>query len=252
MRHVAAFGTEDAGYSKYFDRSCREVGGFEPQILGRGREWKGFRSGFEFGIEWLTGLPPDDLVLMLDRYDIVVTDSLHRAFDAFEASGSDILVSTESANLSTLLMYGKLKEFGRAINTGAYVMRAGAMLEMYKAILEKYPASSTLDDQKMITDYLNETRGRVKVALDSETEPLFLVYVLADVMTGSRLRFHDAEPGTSVKSVFYQKWRPVLIHRPYNGDMSAILRKIGYSVDEDEGSMSYYKRAVTYFRKLLF
>jgi hypothetical protein len=242
-RHVAAVANADLGYSLAFDKSCREVGGYEPRVLGHGRKWEGFISKLKYMLEWLDGdeVQPEDLVCVLDRFDIVVTDSLDRAFERFLALEREtqqrgtIFISHDYNGYGQRYFFGTIRELDRGVNVGSFVIRAKSLRAMYTAILGALPQDSVLDDQRAITQYLNDNSHALKVCIDNND--LFLLFAPGDFHVARNLRFKH-------KILYYVggsagATRPVLVHRTGNADMGLLLRKLGYEPPYTETTRSY-------------
>jgi hypothetical protein len=229
-RIVLTVATSDAWYSRWFDISCREVGGLEPVTLGDGVKWEGFMTGILLVRDYLRKVedPESTLVFLNDKYDIVFTNPLDPLFDRFEASLAAcptrhlLKISSEENSWLKRSHFGTFKN--KTVNTGSMLATARTMLHIFETI--SLYRGGPADDQKLITEYLIQHEHEFTVEIDDNRD--FLVFY-RDANIGARLRFDKIAKTVRYHHPDGRITRPLLIHRPANADMDVLLGDIGYT-----------------------
>ena len=97
--HIVTFATESKYYFPYLQESCRR-NGKELEVLGYGEKWEGFNWRYIKMIEYLKGLPEDDIVCFVDGYDVICTRNLHELIPVFlkikEKEGCKMVVGEDN------------------------------------------------------------------------------------------------------------------------------------------------------------
>lgn len=88
---ILTVATKPGGYYDMLVRSCKEQG-LNLTVVGLGQEWKGWTKRLEWIGEAMMILPPDDIVLVCDAYDVF-----------FLAGPDEIVAKYQSLNCSLLI-----------------------------------------------------------------------------------------------------------------------------------------------------
>src|SRR5690242_19350333 len=88
---ILTVATKPGGYYDILVRSCKEHG-LNLTVVGLGQEWKGWTKRLEWIGEAMMRLPPDDIVLVCDAYDVF-----------FLAGPDQIVAKYQSFNCSLLI-----------------------------------------------------------------------------------------------------------------------------------------------------
>lgn len=241
-RHVITISNKNRGYYRAFDKTCREVGGYEPTILGMGKTWMGYEAKIQWALDWLVdkNIHPDDLILVTDRYDVLFTGPVDRAFDQFleeEAKSTypAIIMSHDVVSAWLRWSFGTIGEDKQSINVGAFVLRAKTLKTMYASIMKSHEEGDRIKcDQSAITSYLHKNLATTNLIIDRND--LFLLYCEGNVKLGSKIRWKKGEG--KYNEIYLRQGstctRPILIHRPGNADMSLLIRDLGLSKEYEE------------------
>jgi hypothetical protein len=245
-RIVLTVATSDAWYSRWFDISCKKVGGYTPVTLGAGVKWEGFMTGIKLVRDYLREVedPENTLIFLNDKYDIVFVNPLDPLFDRFEAALAEcrtphlLKISTEDTNVYRRFCWGDFN--GKSINSGSMLATAATMRHIFESISEYKGALA--DDQKLIVEFLQKNRDDFTVDLDDNAD--FIVFSIMNAVTGANIRC-DKATGTARFRKGAKYIRPALIHRPANMDMDILLEELGYEdVHVHKGKGSVFSKVV--------
>jgi len=79
---VVTVATEPNYYFQYLQESCKK-NEKELVVLGYGEKWKGFNWRFKLIINYLKTLKKNDIVCVIDGYDVLCTRNLNELKDVF-------------------------------------------------------------------------------------------------------------------------------------------------------------------------
>ena len=232
--HIITVATHEEGYSSFFHESCKRHD-ITPVVLGKGVPWKGFGTKCDLIREYVSGIDDEDIILLVDCYDLVFLrplDDLFRMFDRrakqLDKAGQYLYTANEPATslLKSLLTlhYGSYKD--QVVNTGSYMLHA----RLLKSILNdsrilKLLGEASADDQKMLTQYLND---HPDVVCEFDNNRRFLLHTNLRVDIGARMKI---ENGVLLFRHNDATYRPFLLHCSANGPMCVILKELGYNID---------------------
>lgn len=145
------------------------------QFIGVGETWGGWRWRMEKYRDAIRKLSSETIVVCIDAYDVLITDSLHLLPKIFENLELQILVSSDSWCFGRNCKYiptfhqkqrkQKIENLDRPyVCMGIVAGRARAMEQMYSEILE----SGISDDQIGLATYLENHAGEVGIELDDD------------------------------------------------------------------------------------
>lgn len=120
-------------------RSCQYFG-ISLEVLGIGRPYPYHGAKIQYLCEYLAEQNPDETVMYIDGYDVVLLANPEEIEKKFNDMGYDVLFSTEqNCNVSgglrvrfpTWLNYPKSEGPYRFLNAGSFMGKAGKMLELF-------------------------------------------------------------------------------------------------------------------------
>jgi hypothetical protein len=204
--------THSDRYFPFLLESCRRHGA-HLDVLGWGMKWVGFMMKFGLMIEYLRALERDEVVCVVDAYDVILLKPLAVLEQRFRATRSGIAISRSCPPSTSPFgyMYGMMGKFGfgncrgNLLNAGTYVGFAGPLYDLFVGVCSAYDCSDgRLDDQVIMTEYCNRASGQ-DVHID-EASAMFYVCEFSDF----------AMPDTCV------------LHGPGNRDLGPFLTQEGY------------------------
>lgn len=135
-----------------FEASC-DVLGYDLQLLGVGKKWRGFSWRFDLIKEALRDMSDEQVVLVCDAFDTVLLESASVLVDRFNGYKGDLLFTTEPNDFNPFIQYYRWRLFGtNIINGGTYVGRAGALRQFISTL----SYDNTTDDQKLLSRVCSE------------------------------------------------------------------------------------------------
>lgn len=147
--------------------------GVKVEFLGLGETWGGWVWRMKKYKEALSKVHDDDIVVCIDAYDVLVTDSLHLLTKLFDNTNLKLLVSSDSWCFGRNCKYiptfhEKRKRSSKSSNAyvcmGVIAGRPRALEEMYHEIIE----SGIPDDQIGLATYMEKHAGDPGIELDDD------------------------------------------------------------------------------------
>jgi len=222
--HVVTVATESKYYFPYLLESCRR-NNQDLEILGFGEKWQGFVWRYTKIIEYLHTLPCNDIVCIIDGYDVICTRDLHELMPVFISMKNKykckVVVGQENVAsyvnlLSQYFYFGKCN--GRSLNAGTYIGYVCDLLEIIPKIC-KLNTTQSEDDQIIMTKYCNVHPDEIYIDTNNE---LFLTIV-------DNLNDLDNHVHIENRILSYNNNRPFFIHAAYYGYLDKIIPQLGYS-----------------------
>ena len=227
---IATVSTQNKYYFDYLKTSCKK-NGKDITVLGYGEKWKGFNWRFKVILEFAKTLNPDDILCVVDGYDVICIRNLQYLSDIFKELQKEknckIIVAYDNLKhtnlLNKILIYFK---FGRC---NGYQLNAGTYIGYVKDII--YVITNLLylnsnddsDDQVLLTKYCDSNINDVYIDVDNK---LFLT-IDAPLQEASKfLKFKNG-------SVFYNNEEPFFIHGPGKTFLNDIIIKLNYDIPND-------------------
>ena len=225
MLHIVTIATESQYYFPYLKESCKR-NGYDLQVLGYGEKWGGFNWRFKIIIDYLKTLPENDIVCVVDGYDVVCCRDLKELESVFldinKKTDCKMIIAEENHiryfnKLTSQLFFGMYKNM--CINAGTYIGRSSDLLDMLPNIYN-IDGRDDADDQQLILKYCQSTTNEIHCDKDNM---LFATIVnpLDEID-----RFLDIHDGT----VSYKGSHPFFIHAPFYGYLENVIRKLGYKI----------------------
>lgn len=229
MRQVLTYSdqSEHDGYSVYFDKSCKEIGGYEPRIVTGESKWEAL-------IEYLSRMKKDDIVLYVNRTSAIISGPLDPLFDQFDLNRKQTRKQTILVASQPLGLFGSMYSYvykNSNVIGDVLVTDAQTLLNLCKNMTQ-----TCGPEQKRLTEYF-ERNTDIDIQLDNQR--WFFVFLTGQAIFYSHLSFRDdPEMPPGRKRVIYladnEKYKPCVIYRDPGSDMSGIIRELGYKVDSSK------------------
>jgi hypothetical protein len=188
--HVLTFATHQKGTLPTLVERAK-AGGFKPKIIGMGSKWRGFgwrlKSYHQQILKMLReegkqgGMKPNDLVVLVDGYDVIPLGTASNFVDGFQRYHTDVLISAES-NCTPYMLPSGTDPFKvylphcrdtPFINAGMIGGKAHALASFLGDLIQSRKVQDDDDDQAAITQYyLEQLRRHKKRREDASLPPL--------------------------------------------------------------------------------
>ena len=234
---VVTVATHSEGFFPWFRQSCLRHG-LDCVVLGWGQRWQGFNWRLSLLMWFVAQADPEEVLVVCDAYDVIMLQDaaeMERRFRMISSrEGKPIVVGSDEHDYSWPVQTHFLRWYfgtcqAQRINAGCWMGRAkdiGRALDLAKS---QFEADQGGDDQVLLTSVCR--RQPDLFYIDARIE-VFLVAVDSDQ------RIHTL-PGLSVggdRQLSYRVSKPCLLHAAGGGDMTPILRALGYPVTDGEAA----------------
>ena len=235
--HIVTIATESKYYFPYLIESCKKHGK-DVEILGYGQKWKGFNWRFKLMIEYLETLDANDIVCVVDGYDVICTRNLKELKNAFiklyNVKKCKIIVGYDNLKHTNFInkFFGRLY-FGTcndiSLNAGTYIGYVKDLLYMIKQI-RNLNDKNDADDQILLTKYCNLNETSVYIDVDNEifltlAHPLNELDDIVDISEDKKLSYNDNFP--------------FFLHGPGSTYLDNVLHKSGYTPSGVKDKIKY-------------
>lgn len=203
--------------------------GYSVQILGWGDKWHGFHQRTLALYNYISQLPPNEIVVCLDGFDTLAIDSPKRLMQKFKSLDADCIWSCEYDNTG----YKKII-FGGILNGGMYMGYAKALSFIYKTVIDTYGSNTlNLDDQKIINELYNKNVNNLRGVIKLDVNNIIFANISYEnplnylTNTGeNRVNYVSCKSGKIVNT--RTGIQPVFISGPGNINMKQFLNTLGY------------------------
>lgn len=184
--------------------------------------------------DYLRQLDKDEVVCVIDAYDVLMLrplEELEQAFRQFHARTKYEIVAgceTASSKNHELLMkwlFGTCRN--KFLNAGTYVGFAGALRDLVAGVKRLSNNDLTADDQQLMTIYCSESCGGGKMYMDCPGEFFLTLSGDGDGTIRSNLRVTD-------RQLVYKNQRPYFIHANAQANINSIVCQLGYAMPQRE------------------
>lgn len=197
------------------DRFCRAVESairhnFDLVILGWKVPWRGLSQKLEAAHAYAASLPPDDLILFTDAFDVLFTDSPAHIQTKFEQGQHQILFSAECGCWPHIIEKDREACFKhyptsptpyRYLNSGAWIGKAAPSAVMLAEVMKEAGNNfGNANDQKLVADMYIAGRHGIKLDFHNAIfqsmhmtldPPLPRCNPIEDIVLTSDKRYHN-------------------------------------------------------------
>lgn len=225
--YIVTVATENKFYMPYLIESVKRNNG-ELKILGYGQKWRGFNWRNYLVKEFLDTTNPDDIVCVIDGYDILCLRNLNELTNKFvEISNREkckIIVGLEQDVVKQFRFWARSK-FGycknNSVNAGTYIGYSKNLIEIIKKIISINP-NDNADDQYLLTKYCNIYNDDVYLDMENELF-LTLIKTTEQIKVNEDVKIIDNE-------LIYNNNKPFFIHTP-STFLDDIIIYLNYNYD---------------------
>jgi len=212
--HLVTIATKPGGYLKWLEQSSLR-NGIKLTILGMGSEWKGYITKCILVKEFLENLPEDDIVCIIDAYDVLMIQHVEILKDKFikHTENTDyklICTPDDISNVISKWFYGTEEDL--LINAGTYIGFSGFIKDMYKKMIDLYNLNNVFsDDQFLLNKFYKNHKN--------------------EILIDTNKKFFYCEYSKNIVHIKKKTDDYVFLHRPANYEMISALIQYGYKFD---------------------
>eukprot|EP01041_Mallomonas_annulata_P005397 gene5397-10793_t len=148
------------------DRFCRAVEsairhGFKLVILGWGIKWQGLSQKLEAAHSYAKSLPPDDILLFTDAFDVMYTNTPDHVLSEYNSFHTDLIFGAECGcwphvmenRTACFIGYPQAPTPYRYLNSGTWIGRAKIAANMLSNVIKQAGTNfKNANDQKLVAD----------------------------------------------------------------------------------------------------
>jgi hypothetical protein len=229
--YIVTVATDEKYYFKYLKESCKKNGS-ELVVLGAGEKWKGFNWRFKLILNYINTLNDDDIVCVIDGYDVICTRKLDELKDIFIRIQSEkqckIIVGYDNLEyMNSFLRLIISINFGKcdnvSLNAGTYIGYVKDIKNLIKS-LQSLNSDDDADDQKLLTKYYGINSNDVYI--DTENE-IFCTVAKTFNEIDDLFKFEDG-------TIIHNDHKPFFLHAPGATYLDNVIIKLGYNYDYDD------------------
>lgn len=209
--------THSERYFPYLLESCKRFGA-KLDVLGWGKPWGGFMMKYDLIQDYLKDVDDNEIICVIDAYDVILLEPLQKLEAIFKRTGARIAVARDCTPNMLYFQYafGKCKNL--FVNAGTYMGYVKDVRKMVSDICKMNNCKDKrLDDQRIITAYCNVNSLDMHIDVKRELFFLFCAY--------------NSNPTIADGKIIYNHINPCILHGPANTNMDAVLRQLGYNVE---------------------
>lgn len=259
MIKVISYGTNKQAYFDLFMASCRRYN-IEPVILGWGSPWIGFGKKLTDIRDYAAALPADEIILVVDPFDVVFLSGLDEIEEKFRKSGAKVLSGGLKVGRTMRKVYHA--EFNKTgsptpatpygydfINVGTWITTAGYAVILINRFVNEYGMTPETMDQELFTALY--VKNPEESGIDWRCE-IFHNLLFKNLFTRSPnmkdIEFREGRIYNTVTGTY-----PSVLHASGNTLMEKIGLALGYdreTVRPVQNNINFMKKAIFHIRQL--
>lgn len=271
---IFTIATREEGYYALLKQTALE-NGFSFNTLGWNHSWKGFAWKIDLYLEELKKCSPEEPVVCVDGYDVIVVGTAEETYDKFMQTGHSIIFSGQRyfpsqkyiRKIADQVMSNHKTHNIGAINDhldysrpcmGLLIGYANNLIALFEQLQKLEHERKIGNDQILLNMYYLENRNQIK--LDTDCNIFQNLWRTRGVIYGkitSKDKACEVEICTDAQSnltrVRNKKYKtlPCFLHGPFNLDMSMLLNEIGIPAPRLQISkgLHYWKYSINYYIK---
>lgn len=228
MVKLITVATHSDGYLPWLEKSCKRFN-IELIKLGYGQKWLGFSWRFKLINEYLKLINPDELIIFIDAYDVIMLrplDHIEEYYNNIVKMTNKKIIMSEDKSINRFVDTIAKVYFGTCKDTricaGSYLGRASHILEL----ISRLTFNDVDDDQVLFTSYFNKYPEDIYIDTDNN---FFLTRaeLLDDVLKDKNIKINN-------NKLTYMNSKPFFIHGSSNSYMHNLILKLGYKISNKE------------------
>lgn len=243
--HLVTVATHSEGYLPVLEKQSEDKG-LKLEKLAFGKKFKHWEHAIkdEEMMEYLKTIPSEDVVIFVDGFDSLMLGDVDEIKRKFDRCGAELLLSVENVTPWLSYIHAAVFErvFGKYINTGLYMGRAGFLLNFLKNMYSR-PDYDRESNQVNWCNYLHTLRRSGKfdgIKLDNDSD----IFLNHSFTTSNYPRLKD-------KRIHLGNSKPCFIQGNGREDMSYIIKATGYS-DYNKHKGEFWWKKMKYNMRAVF
>ena len=267
------YATHSDGYFPVLQQSAHHYG-FRLEVLGWGLIWLDSITRLKCYKSRLEQLPAQEIVLVVDAYDVVLVAPAQVLQHQFEQSKQAILISNQRYFPHTWVMRSladyvmgvdfngnyrnwlKKEAYGRPC-MGALVGRAGALVALFSSLLEIERELNKQHDQIALNTYMQRTERFSQI--DNQCRVFQSLWRTRGAFPG-RGQFHLEDAQAEIELLDGRLYNPEtqtspsVIHAPFSLDIDPLLQSLGYDLQHSQkvSRRRYFQYSISVYIGIFF
>ncbi len=185
-------------------------------FIGIGQTFTTFTNRLPILREYLKGIDPTEVVLVMDGYDTLINNTVEYVEQVFKSKNTNIFISAEKIFTYQWDFFKNkfetIESEYRYVNAGTLMGYAGELSKMVDELFDIYEKHPTDIDQGLLGIWVyNNFENKTKVQLDTECEIFWVTSKDWDFLRNNQQNKREIlNP--------YTNTRPFVIHNTGNGD----------------------------------
>lgn len=214
-------------------------------IVGFGEKWKGWKWRMEILLNELEKYDKDQLILLVDGFDVIILADKEEIIDKFNSYNTDILLSCSglpSTQPDSNWFHREIivphsnayyKKYNKELlNAGTYIGKNGVLIEVLKR-MQQYCINNNIEDDQIALNCMD--KFDIKYEID-KTSNIFWIWDICYIKELIELLYHGGPNGIENDGVRYDDSRlvfkkneqkPCIIHGVSNRNMDELTKIIG-------------------------
>jgi hypothetical protein len=233
---IVTVATHNEGYLPVLEHQLKKTN-INYKILGYGQKWNGWMWRTTLLIDYLKTHKPDDVVMVIDGYDVLLVGNEKDIMDKYKSFKTDIVFGvhfTKSQQYSAIVRY-ITHPIGKSYfnttdehmkNGGSFMGKAKSLINMYERIIEYSKKTGITDDQTALNNiFLNDIDHKLDVCSE-----IFWIWDADSVYDCLYYCIYNKLPGIScsyrirnMRPVFCNGIQPEIIHGCAHRDMMTFV-----------------------------
>lgn len=238
---VVTFATKEGGAFKFLKQSFHRLSDSTQHdfiVVGWGDAWAGFGDRLKKYRNKIAELNADDLCLVIDGYDVLLTGDLSQFEQQYRSAGHNKVVFSTEAHDNFFDRMGNRCIMGEPVKTergevcicaGAFVGTAGAIVTMMDQVIEPgYCDHRYADDQYLLTKLCRENPSAYEYDQDSKW---FLTWY--DYGGGEDMK-KDIVLNANGTLTYKNETSIFVLHRQFAADLAETIVALGYKMTDED------------------
>ncbi len=198
--HIITVATDRNIFLEDWEKSAKSWG-YKFSVLAEGQEWKGFKTYTNAIINFLKTRPPDEIIVNLDCYDVIIAGPPEELSKKFYSFQKDIVTGGEDVCIFNCHRHSCRvnNDKYKWVNSGFVMGSASELLKLFEYIIVESPG----DDQIGVAKYMDTYPH--KVAVDGNQMIMANIRSIDELNCIANNRFQHTETG----------YIPVIVHTPF-------------------------------------
>lgn len=256
---IASFMTKHGGYSKYMV-SLMKKNNLKLDIIGYDCKWKGWYDRSKNILNYLKNQKKDDIIILIDSYDIMVVSDKDEIIDKYHSFGKKIVFSANNYDKNNGITYNFYLFLSRLyfncantkgiLNMGSIIGECSELIKLYENVLKYMLANKVGDDQRALNN-INLDQFSYAIDFKSDIFYIWTISSLKEVTTFSLFKYSvdnkKKKYDSNGRIILPNKAKPCIIHGICNKDLTFSFSKFNIEVSKKDIKKKIYQKDIRQF-----